>query len=232
MKILSAHLAAGLCSVSLAVAAPADQPARVIPRPQVEDYGNGLAGLGERGAEFNVSLKSVKSTESAALRCGLSLLFKRLELLGASSPAVRETPGEAQLVITKSSAKEFLRTLRSSGAGEDLNGKRLDQAYTLVSRPASPNGSVVQVTGCSDLGIYYALVSLCQLLDKDERGAITVPVVKLADWPEIGLRLSKTSASTLSLPKLREYAAWLPLYKMNVMGLQFHGKNSNQTDAF
>ena len=55
---------------------------------------------------------------------------------------------------------------------------------------------------------------------------------EIADWPEIGLRLSKTSASTSPLPDLYEQAAWMPLYKLNVMGLQFHGTNSNEAETF
>ena len=56
--------------------------------------------------------------------------------------------------------------------------------------------------------------------------------MKIADWPEIGLRLAKTSASTVHLAALCDYAAWLPLYKMNVIGLQFHDTNSNQVEPF
>src|SRR5690349_10809404 len=80
--------------------------------------------------------------------------------------------------------------------------------------------------------MFYAFVSLCQLVDKDEKGAIWLRATQIADWPEMGLRLAKTSASTLPLPALREFAAWMPLYKMNVMGLQYHGTNSNEPGTF
>jgi hypothetical protein len=76
------------------------------------------------------------------------------------------------------------------------------------------------------------MVSLCQLLDRGAGGEIVAPVGEIADWPEIGLRLAKTSASSNPLPYLKRFAAWLPLHKINVMGLQFHGNESKQPRVF
>ena len=181
---------------------------------------------------FKVSFKNVSPAESPASARGLRLLSKRLTLLGAGDATIAAGRGNAQVVITRTPAKALGRMLRSQGAGESVTGKRLEQAYTLVCRPAAPNRGIIQITACSDLGIYYGLVSLCQLLDKGAEGDLCLPAVTIADWPEIGLRLSKTSASTTPLLELYDYANWLPLYKLNVMGLQFHGTNSNQDEVF
>jgi len=81
-------------------------------------------------------------------------------------------------------------------------------------------------------GTHYGLVSLCQLLGNDGQGGLELPRVRIADWPEIGLRLAKTSASSSSLAALQQFAAWLPLFKMNLMGLQFHGGNSKEPGPF
>jgi hypothetical protein len=232
MTIRPLALLVGLSCLGLGSSALADGSARVSPRPQIEEYGRGLIRFEVPAVPFSVSLKNVNPAESPACERGIRLLTKRLERLDAGKVTVENGRGKAQLVITKASVGEFIRALRRTGAKETVTGKQLEQAYTLVCRPTQRNRGSIQITACSDLGVYYGLVSLCQLLDKEGAGGICVPAVQIADWPEIGLRLSKTSASTLPLPALEEYAAWLPLYKMNVMGLQFHGPNSNQPEPF
>ena len=232
MKFSPAFVFTALFCLSGSQPAFADWAERVTPRPQIEDYGRGVLQLGPQAAQFTMAFKNISPAESTACRSGFRLLSKRLALLGAGGPTVEERRGNAQLVVTRVSPKQFTRMLREQGAKEALTGKRLEQAYTLVCRPTYRNRGSIQVTACSELGIYYGLVSLCQLLDQGESGGVCLPVTKIADWPEIGLRLAKTSASTLGLPALHEFAAWLPLYKMNVMGLQFHGTNSNQLEPF
>ena len=232
MKYSAAHLLAALSCLSLGEPVFAGGAGRVLPHPQIEDYGRGVFQLGPQAARFTVSFKGISPSESAACQNGFRRLSKRLTLLGAGGITIEARGGDAQFVITKASAKQFSRLLREQGAREMLTGKRLEQAYTLVCRHRYRNRASVQVTACSELGIYYGLVSLCQLLDKAEAGSVCLPDVKIADWPEIGLRLAKTSASMLHLPALQEFAALLPVYKMNVMGLQYHGTNSNQVEPF
>ena len=169
MKFLPAPALVGLSCLSLCHAVLADGAARVIPRPQIEDYGRELVPLGPQAEKFRVSFKNISPAESAAGKHGFRLLSKRLTLLGAGDATIEEGRGKAQFVITKSSPKELSRMLRDHGAKEEVTGKRLEQAYTLVCRPAGRNGGSVQITACSDLGIYYGLVSLCQLLAKDGR---------------------------------------------------------------
>jgi len=206
--------------------------AGLIPKPQVARYGKGLVQFEPRAVPFKVSFRNTSPAESPACERGLQLLSKRMMLLGAGGATIEVESGKAQVVVTKSPAKAFSRTLRSLGCRETVMGKRLQQAYTLVCRPAARDQGVIQIAACSDLGVYYGLVTLCQLLDKDAEGDVCLPAVTIADWPEIGLRLSKTSASTTPLPELYDYANWLPLYKLNVMGLQFHGTNSNEDTIF
>lgn len=199
MPALTALSCLTLCQPVLAEGA-----AGVIPRPQIEDYGRGSARFEPHAAQFKVAFKNINPAESAPCEGGLRLLSKRLKLLGGGEVTVEAGRGDAQVVITKASVKQLSRMLRGHGAREEATGKRLEQAYTLVCRPAYRGRGVVQIAAYSELGIYYALVSLCQLLDKDEQGNLCLPVVTLGDWPEIGLRLAKTSASTSPLPELND----------------------------
>jgi hypothetical protein len=227
VSVLATVFCLTLCHPTLA-----GEVARVIPRPQIENYGGEMARFETHATQFKLAFKNLNLAESAACEAGLRLLSSRLKVLGGGEVTVEMRRRNAQVMATKVSAKQLSRMLRGHGAREEVAGKRLDQAYTLVCRRAYRGRGAVRVAACSELGIYYGLVSLCQLLDKDEQGNLCLPEVKLADWPEIGLRLAKTSASTSPLQDLYEYAAWLPLYKMKVLGLQFHGTNSNEVGSF
>ena len=171
MKFSPLPVIVGLSCLSLCHAVLADGAARVIPRPQIQDYGHGLIQWEPQAAHFKVAFKNISPAASAACKNGFQFLSKRLTLLGAGDATIEERRGQAHLVITRSSAKDFSRMLCDRGALGEVTGKRLEQAYALVCRPAYRNRGSVQITACSDLGIYYGLVSLCQLLDKDERGA-------------------------------------------------------------
>jgi hypothetical protein len=232
MKRIVIMALAGLCCLTLSWSISAAEMACVSPRPQVEQYGEGMVVFNAQAVPFQVSFRNTGPAQSRACESGLKLLSKRLEVLGAGKATLEEERGAAQVVITRYSPAEFAQLLHRQGAREPVTGKLLEQAYTLVCGPAYRNRGSIQISACGEFGLYYALVSLCQLLDRDGQRGVSVPVVKLADWPAIGLRLSKTSASTAPLPELQEDAEWLPLYKLNVMGLQFHGTNSNQTETF
>jgi hypothetical protein len=110
--------------------------------------------------------------------------------------------------------------------------KALEQAYLIETARSAEGTGRLTVTACSDMGLHYGCVTACQLLDKDGSGEIVVPVVRIADWPAIGLRLAKTSASLSSVERLRECAQWLPACKLNLMGLQYHGDDSKHPGRF
>src|SRR5207244_1897834 len=83
----------------------------------------------------------------------------------------------------------------------------------------------VTVQAGDDWGLFYGMVSLCQLMEANDAGEIRVPAVEIVDYPEIAHRLAKCSAS--NPPAFVErYAAWLPLFKFSQIGLQYHGTNS------
>jgi hypothetical protein len=232
MRLLPMLIGAGLSGVILCQPVLADGAARIIPRPQVENYGDDLIPLATRAGKVQVVFKNTSPADSAACNQTFRILSKRLRLLGADDTVIGTSQAKAQIVVIKTSPREFSRDLRKHSGAEKITGKRLEQAYTLECRTASKGRGQVHIKACGDLGIYYGAVSLCQLMDQDQQGSIRVPSAKLVDWPEIGLRLAKTSASTLPLPELRNFAAWMPLYKINAVGLQYHGTNSLHPEPF
>lgn len=204
----------------------------VIPRPQIEDYGRGMIRVAEANTGLSILSDDAELLKSKAVRAGMALLSKRLDRLSGVKLGTVAGSEEAQLRIGMSPKQEMTAILRDRGATCDFPLKRLMQAYLLEC--TATNEGVAQIAMCAsgDLGIYYGFVSLCQLLDRGARGEVVAPIVKIADWPEIGLRLAKTSASNNPLPYLQRYADWMSLYKINSMGLQFHGRNSKQPGVF
>ena len=209
-----------------------DDLPRVIPRPQIENYGRGMIRVAAADAVFTLSSPDPGLLESKAVEAGTALLAKRLHRLGSVKLGAVAGPKETQCRIVRSSEQEMTALLRRCGAKCSFSDKRLMQAYVLECIAGNDGVATIGIQACSNQGIFYALLSLCQLLDCGGRGEIVVPAVKIADWPEIGLRLAKTSASANPLPHLRRYADWMTLYKINVMGLQFHGRSSKQPGVF
>ena len=207
-----------------------EETPRVIPRPQIEKYKPGTIQLGERGAPLTVSFNHNPPT--AVGEQGFRLLSKRLTQLGAGRVSRAQGIAEADIQVEKISIEDFNRKLQQISGRGPVSGKRLEQAYVLESGTAASKRGVVRIAACTDLGIHYGLVSCCQLVFTNGPGAIAAPVVRIADWPEIGLRLAKTSASSSSLAALQQFGAWLPLLKLNLMGLQFHGGNSKEPGPF
>ena len=61
----------------------ADSPPRVSPRPQVEDYGQGVIKVAESNAGVLVSSEDARLLQSGALKAGIRLLARRLDQLSS-----------------------------------------------------------------------------------------------------------------------------------------------------
>jgi hypothetical protein len=153
---------------------------------------------------------------------GADLLSKRLRKLGTDFAVIDEPT--AVLALRKVSAADMGKELRGK-AGENPGGKHLAQAYLLEAGDGR-----VTITSCSDLGLYYGLVSLVQVVQSNQESGVFVPAVTIADWPHIPHRLAKTSASSNRSEQVAAFAAWLSLMKMNLIGLQYHGSRSKDPE--
>ncbi len=220
MRALAVATAALLYAI--VVRAQAGQPgpgSSVIPRPRTEKL------TGQRTVVSGLRVEAPGEAArgaSGALRAGRELLRARLEALGL---AERRT-GAARVVLRQVSDRALAEALGKIGAKEAPDPGRLGQAYVLRL-----SADEIAIDSAGPLGQYYALASLCQLLEKDAEGGVSVPLGAIADWPEVALRLAKTSASSNPPEKVAAFAGWLPLMKMNLIGLQFHGGSSKRPDA-
>jgi hypothetical protein len=80
--------------------------------------------------------------------------------------------------------------------------------------------------------MYYGLATLCQLLSTNEAGDLVLPVGDVLDYPEIAIRLAKTSASLNPPDVVARFAKWLPPLKLSHIGLQYHGNHSKQPEPY
>jgi hypothetical protein len=179
--------------------------------------------LADAGAAISVSYGSGKS-KPAALTEGLRLLAARCKALGCF---IRDD-NRAAIVFEKCSTQEMAQVLSARGVKEALEPKRLAQAYHLTVTAKGKGRVIIKASG--DMGLYYGVVSLVQLMEADLKGDVSVPAGEILDWPEIGLRLSKTSATDNAPARVNRFTAWMPLYKISQVGLQFHGKKSLELD--
>jgi hypothetical protein len=205
----------------------AEDPARVSvsPRPVVEKPLGGVAILAPRAGE--VSLAWPGDAQGAILE-GRALLSRRLATLGVRMATADENA--AQVVLGRCSELEMSGLLERQGVAGKIAPARLKQAYRLVIRTGSAGRPRVEVRAADDRGLFYGLVTLCQLLDANEAGALVAPAIEILDVPAIAHRLAKTSAEN-DPPLVRAFVSWLPLYKLSQVGLQYHGSNSRDPEA-
>ena len=217
--LLAAAMAVDACALTL------------LPRPQRVRSSGTLLPLGS--ALALAPAPSVSSTPELryALELGLDLLRARLGSLGATLDRGEGEARAGPCLRLEAVAHDDLRVLlRGEGATRDLSRRQLTQAYLLSSsRVDGQVGVYVRASGAK--GLYYGLVTLCQLLDAGAEDTAVVPEVTIADWPETGARLSKTSASQNPLRVLRAFAAWQQAMKLNLLGLQYHGNRSGEPEA-
>ena len=212
-----------ICLAILSASPPSDSS--VIPTPQLERNTGEMVCLSSERPNVLLQKAGDPPTEAEAVRLGINLIRARLRNLGSDLQDTDEQRCGGTLIIEYLSNDRMLQLLRESGTAAPTDPRRLRQAYVLRVEETT-TGFVLQVSACSGLGAYYGLLSACQLLDSDENGRIRLPVTTLFDWPECPLRLAKTSASENRLETIEAFSVWLPAFKLDMLGLQYHGDNS------
>jgi len=218
-------LSRGLLAFALLTSLPSEATAKqlssqIIPRPRIEKLTGGTVTLADAGGAISVS----GELRSAAVMEGLGLLAARVKALGCS---IRDD-NRATIVFEKCPAKTMAEILSARGVKEVLEPKRLAQAYHLAV--AADGKGRVTIRASGDLGLYYGIVSLIQLVEPDSKGNVRALAGEILDWPEIALRLAKSSATENAPVQANRFAAWMPLYKISQLGLQFHGAKSLEPD--
>jgi hypothetical protein len=218
-----------LVALAAAQAATGDTPAirpagetDVCPRPRVERLGARKIVLAGKGGAVRYQADEAVRT-AAAFRTGAALLGRRCKALG--SAGLQLDGAQPVLTAAKLSPDAFAKALAGLDVSARPDKRQLRQACILeVAEGAA------RLRAGGDVGLYYGLVTLCQLAETEDDGRIVVPEIRIADWPAVVLRLAKTSASANPPRKVGAFAAWLAPMKIGMLGLQYHGGNSKQPD--
>lgn len=209
----------------LAPAAGSSQHALVMPRPVVETVKGENVRLAGKAESLRIALPD---RTDGPISEGLKLLSRRATALGHKLET--GDAGSSPIILSRCSQETIAQLLKNHNIREKLDPNRSQQAYHLAAESSPTGRPILRLQAAHDWGLFYAMVSLCQLLDADDKGALSVPAVEVLDFPEIACRLAKTSAA--NPPGLvDQFAAWLPLFKISQIGLQYHGKNSKNPEA-
>ncbi|MHC4556241.1 MAG: hypothetical protein ACYTFW_03015 [Planctomycetota bacterium] len=202
----------------------------IVPRPRIENTTEETIELAKKGQALNIM---ISEELTGALAEGIKLLEKRIGILGYKPIQSNPVPSYSSVGLDLCTVEQMSKLLRANIVEEELEPQRLKQAYYIKSSQTNATGPVVMIKACDNLGLYYGIISLCQLIDTDEDGNLVASVGEIIDFPEIAHRLAKTSASFNAPPKVSRFAQWMSLYKFSQLGLQYHGSNSkNPEDPF
>jgi len=225
--LLAFGVLAGVSGRGTACEFPGGPSSGIIPRPRIERLTGGGLTLADSGGLISVSYVSAEPRPAALIE-GLRLLAARLKALSCSLREETTAASQASVVLEKCPPEAMEKILSAGGVKEVLEPKRLAQAYHLAVSGDSQGRVTIKASG--HLGLFYGLVSLVQLVETDSKRKVRVPAGEILDWPEIALRLAKTSATDNAPPRANRFSAWMPLYKISHLGLQFHGSKSLELD--
>jgi len=195
----------------------------VIPRPQIEIPTGRTAAIAPQTKRVRIAVSGAKD---GPIREGLRLLARRLESFGYES--CDADPATADVTIEPILPAEMAEIVARHGVREKLAPARLQQSYRLFVAADSAAVPVVRLCASGGRGLYYGMVTLCQLFGTDASGRLCAPGVEIVDYPALAHRLAKLSASRTPPESVARFAGWLCLSKMSQIGLQYHGDNSKK----
>ncbi len=204
----------------------------IIPVPRIEKYANERVILTAEGKVLSIFIIGNRNEQENPLGRGLELFSKRISRLGGGKLISTDSFEKARILVEYCSKGDFKKIIRKENVNEVPDEKRLSQAYFLNIQRQKGEKPLIRLQATTGLGLYYGLVSLCQLVERNQDGSIEVPGIFIVDWPETSLRLAKTSATTNPMDRLMQFTDWMPVYKINMVGLQFHGTESKEPGQF
>jgi len=109
-------------------------------------------------------------------------------------------------------------------------GINSEQVYSVVIHNKLDTVKV-ELDALNSTGLSYSFSLLEQLLTYSESEPL-LPKIKIIDWPSIDRRLFKVSGTNNHIDALEYLIEWLPIFKINLFAMQFHGDNSKKPQLF
>lgn len=196
--------------------AMAQSPPAPLPHPQVLELEEAPILLAASGEPLLVNWPIPME---GAIRQAHALLERRLDVLGGHLSRTMDIP-DVQIWIVP--AKDL-------GLPDGLATGQIEQAYSIRIKQAE-TAPTIMVEAETPLGLYYGTNTLSQLLTAGPNGEVMAPEGRIIDYPDIPLRLGKSSASYTTLSANERLNQWLALMKISHLGLQYHGKHSKDPE--
>lgn len=213
----------GACSSS--AGAVKNTTPSLLPRPAYAHWTGARLALAATGAPVTACLPAEATGPVAE---GARLLASRLRVLGSELAAAG--PKAARVIGGRATRNEAVEWLARAGVEATVEPRRLRQAYRLTIAEVGDGTAAVRLEAGEPLGLFYGLVTLAQLIERETTRGLVVPEGEVVDHPAVAVRLAKISASQHSPPFVHAYARWQPLFKMSHLGLQYHGSNSKEPE--
>lgn len=103
----------------------------VIPRPRIEEYGQDSIPVAGNGKAICVRISRSEKGLAKPIEEGLGLLSRRLGLLGGAKVEALTAPEHHQIIAERCSDQRMSEILRMEGIREEIDERRLAQAYYL-----------------------------------------------------------------------------------------------------
>lgn len=134
---------------------------------------------------------------------GARLLSDRLGLAPDAAPA----KPALEIVLGRCTPLGRLGNSKVPGADRLRGLKNNDQAYVI----APLDGNTLALTGLTEKGVFYAAVTLAQLIEKGKQAdRLTLPMLRVVDWPDLNERGEWGGSAGRDVE-------WLASQKMNVV---------------
>ena len=189
-------------TVGLASSTGADGLAGLVPAPRH------LEQSSEKPLSRDVLIAFVVSERHRGADSGIGVMNDRLRELGLESLPVKEIP--VNILESGTLGKAVFLGVESNaawGSQVALLPEPKAEGYRLVVRE-----NAVYILGKDEAGLYYGLVTLSQLIDKQGR----IPRVAISDWPDQRIRGTYLGNGNSALERIPGFAA----LKLNLLLLE------------
>lgn len=190
----------------------------LLPTPKQVEWPGGRVNL--RNDSGVISL----ATPDKAVQCAAQQINERFKSLSGRIVAVtysRTPDPKASVVVWLGTRHELQRLNEVFGLSVRLPGEAcIPDGYVLRCERVRGRDIIV-CAGYDARGCYYGSQTLIQLMSANRR-TVSIPRVRITDWPTFRVRLVKTNGDSDNPGKVARWAGLLPRFKMNALGNQFH----------
>ncbi|MFA5857516.1 MAG: beta-N-acetylglucosaminidase domain-containing protein [Elusimicrobiota bacterium] len=197
---------------------------KIIPAPKEVVYYPDFLMVYKKSAVASSLLIVTSSTVAPAVEYAIELFNGKLQFVSSTTSVVD---------VISAPLKDYgkydtIISLGDNGLTEELENKyNLTYSTTalansegyVVKTVKHNNKNVIICKSNTSRGLAYSLISLIHMMTTDKDGNVVLQKVEVTDWPSYKVR---TVSGTTQFAKMKEYARWMPLYKLNMIDINYN----------